>query len=75
LALVILKRQVDQLSSLPATEVEFTFSHSQHQHLASRRRCLSCPNQALMLQDISEKEMEKLITGFAGARVQDRKAL
>lgn len=73
--MVVLKRQADQLSSSPAAEVEITFSHSQHQHLATRRRCLSYPNQALMLQDINEKEMEKLITGFADARVRGRKVL
>jgi hypothetical protein len=62
--MVVLKRQADQLSSSPAAEVEFTFEHSQHQRLATPRRCLSCPNQALMLQDINEKEMKNLITGL-----------
>ena len=59
--MVVLKRQADQLSSSPAAEVEFTFLHSQHQRLATRRRCLSYPNQALMLQDINEKEMKSLL--------------
>jgi hypothetical protein len=59
--MVVLKHQADQLSSSSVAEVKFTFSHSQHQRLATRRRCLSCPNQALMLQDINEKEMKSLL--------------
>jgi hypothetical protein len=59
--MVVLKRQADQLSSSPAADVEITFLHSQHQHLATRRRCLSYPSQALMLQDINEKEMKSLL--------------
>ncbi len=62
--MVVLKRQADQLSSSLAAEVEFTFLHPQHQRLATRRRCLSYPTQALMLQDINEREMERLITGL-----------
>ena len=62
--MVVLKHHADQLNSSPAAEVEFTFSHSQHQCLVTRRRCWSYPNQVLMLQDINDKEMEKIITSM-----------